>query len=77
MDFFIPDERGNQPRDQVIDTQYDEDYYILTKLVVDRMAEDLKRKGHTCMESEDAGDYICNYTYFCSLEYSRDKVKNP
>ena len=32
------------------------------------MCEVLKSKGHAVACSEDAGDYICNYTYYKSLQ---------
>jgi pyrrolidone-carboxylate peptidase len=44
---------------------------------VDNYVENLASKGHKVAKSLSAGEYICNYTYFCSLRTKFNEVKNP
>lgn len=65
--FRIPDERGNKPLDQCIAEGFDISHCIQTRLAVDTLVGRLQDKGHNVSKSLSAGEYICNYTYFCSL----------
>lgn len=75
--FRIPDERGNVPLDQCIELTKDITYCIQTRLAVDNFVENLQKKGHNVGKSLSAGEYICNYTYFCSLKQKNDHVLKP
>jgi pyrrolidone-carboxylate peptidase len=75
--FRIPDERGNTPLDQCIAEGFDISHCIQTRLAVDSLVERLQGKGHNVSKSLSAGEYICNYTYFCSLQASQHKVPCP
>ena len=46
-------------------------------MAVDTFVENLKAKGHNVGKSLSAGEYICNYTYFCSLNQKQVGVKYP
>jgi pyrrolidone-carboxylate peptidase len=46
-------------------------------LAVDSFVKNLSTKGHNVGKSLSAGEYICNYTYFCSLRNRFEVVKNP
>jgi pyroglutamyl-peptidase len=65
--FGIPDENGNQPRDECIDNKMKLDDKLKTCLDLDSICSNLLAKGHKVCLSESAGEYICNYTYFSSL----------
>lgn len=49
----------------------------MTRFDIDNFVSNLKTKGHKVAKSFNAGDYICNYTYFCSLKHKNHAVKNP
>ncbi|CDW85548.1 pyrrolidone-carboxylate peptidase-like isoform 1 [Stylonychia lemnae] len=77
MDFFCPDERGNTPRNQCIDSSFDRKHCHQTELLLDQHVATLKSKGYLVEKSYDAGDYICNYTYYQSLKKRSNSVKDP
>ena len=69
MDFRIPDEAGNQPKNAPICGSQDINSSILTRLD----AEYLTNCLHSEFEGQvrlslDAGEYICNYTFYRNLE---------
>ena len=68
QDFSIPDERGNQPRNCSIDQGLDQSHTMQCDLDLSKVNERLQAKGHACGISQDAGDYICNYTYYRNLQ---------
>jgi pyrrolidone-carboxylate peptidase len=41
------------------------------------MVGTLQGKGHNVVKSLSAGEYICNYTYFCSLQCKDTRAKDP
>ena len=73
--FRLPDEDGYQPRNQPIVPSEEEDgtsactieSCLHTKLGVEDVVEKLREEGFNVQVSHDAGRYVCNYTYFCSL----------
>ena len=67
-DFRFPDERGNQPLNEPIRASDTTDFKIECSLDLDKACTTLITKGHNVQKSHDAGEYICNYTYFRSLE---------
>jgi pyrrolidone-carboxylate peptidase len=75
--FRIPDERGNTPLNMCIDESQDITHCLKTSLAVDRFVENLALKSHNVGKSLSAGEYICNYTYFCSLKNKCEKVLKP
>ena len=72
MNFSIPDMQGNQPMDEKIDKGEEIDHILHCKLNIDSICEKLKDNKHICSDSTDAGSYICNYTYYCSLREHQD-----
>lgn len=51
----------------VISRNFSYEHLICTTLPVDAMNEELARKGHNCVVSHTAGEYICNYIFYLSL----------
>jgi pyroglutamyl-peptidase len=50
----------------------EEDWTVDTAFNVDGIVEHLNEKGYNLTQkSEDAGKYVCDYTYFTSLRESR------
>ena len=43
-------------------------HVIQCDLNLEEVKERLVAKGHVCGISQDAGEYICNYTYYRNLE---------
>ena len=82
-DFIIPDEANNQPRDQPICSEFDKNQCYFTGLNIAKVNETNSNKNKVPIEqTENAGDFICNYIYYKSLEKSNeinkfveDKVK--
>ena len=66
-DFRIPDAQGNQPCNEMIDKCEKLDHCYECKIDIPTMCKTLADGTHSCSESTDAGRYICNYTYYCSL----------
>ena len=66
--FCIPDMAGNQPRNLPITEKLPKNGKLLTCLDVDSLQKKLAQEGFPCYVSDSAGQYICNYMYFCSLE---------
>ncbi|TNV79113.1 hypothetical protein FGO68_gene13848 [Halteria grandinella] len=75
--FRIPDEMGNTPLNQCIDETQDITYCLKNRLNVNQMVGNLFEKGYKVGESMSAGEYICNYTYFCSLKAKCERVVIP
>lgn len=75
--FRIPDEKGNTPLMQCIKDGHSLDHCIQTRLSLDDYVDNLRKKGHNVAKSFSAGEYICNYTYFCSLQTKFHEVCNP
>ena len=67
-DFFIPDIEGNQPQKEKIDRSKGLDHCIQTRIDVELLCHALREKEHNCIDSTDAGNYICNYTYYQSMK---------
>ena len=61
MDFCVPDMKGNQPRNQFI-CNMTKSSLIYSQLKLQACIDHLK--DPLIALSEDAGDYICNYTYY-------------
>eukprot|EP00347_Sterkiella_histriomuscorum_P015285 403357607 len=73
-DFRIPDENGNTPLNECINGSLDIKHCIQTTINVDSIVEKLQQQGHNVQKSFSAGEYICNYTYYCSLQNKNEKV---
>jgi len=68
--FRCPDEKGYQPQDLPIDmTQLNTEYQRRCKLPLSDIVAKLELKGWEgkVQTSEDAGRFVCNYTYYQSL----------
>lgn len=69
MDFSIPDMAKNQPRDEPICVEYDKSNCLFTGLDIEYLCKSIPNKhGLSIVQSEDAGEYICNYMYYRNLE---------
>ncbi|CAI2381029.1 unnamed protein product [Moneuplotes crassus] len=66
--FCIPDSQGNIYRDQKIDEDCDLRDLLHCKIDIDSICTNLKESDHSCSHSKDAGEYLCNYIYYCSLK---------
>jgi pyrrolidone-carboxylate peptidase len=75
--FRIPDENGNQPLDCCIDEGKEKNSWNVTNLNVEGIAKKLIEKGHTAAKNTNAGEYICNYTYYCSLKTRQEVTICP
>ncbi len=72
-DFRCPDNRGWQPIRQAIDDAFgDLHQYISTTLPVEQLVQTCRKKGYQVHASEDAGRFVCNWTYFQSLRQTQD-----
>ena len=69
-DFRIPDEGGNQPLNQCIDTTKTIEHTMLCALNLAKVSESMRSMRYPCAISSDAGEYICNYTYYRNLQRS-------
>ena len=67
-DFGIPDMQGNQPRNEMIDKGEEVCHAYKCKVDIDTVCQKLKDCEHTCGDSEDAGKYLWNYIYYCSMK---------
>jgi pyrrolidone-carboxylate peptidase len=68
--FRIPDNEGNQPKKQCIDEELPLTTRLGTSLPIKRIQTLLEREGYTndiVKLSGDAGRFICNYTYWTTL----------
>lgn len=58
--------KGNQPMNTKIEDSIGKGDSLQCKIDLNILKEELKNKYNICV-SNDAGDYICNYAYFNSL----------
>lgn len=66
-DFRIPDENGYAPRHTPIDHTKELGAPLRTRLPVPALVDSMLAKGFPCQASTDPGRFVCNYTYFASL----------
>ena len=66
--FSIPDEQGNQPKNEAIDKGQEKTHTHQCRIDVDKVVDTLRGLQHNCKKSTDAGNYICNYTYYTSMK---------
>ncbi|KAG7394327.1 G protein-activated inward rectifier potassium channel 2 [Phytophthora boehmeriae] len=71
-DFRIPDERGSQPRGEII--HEGEPDSIETALPLGEMLKSLQMVNSKVDISTDPGRYICNYVYYRSLVWTKNQV---
>lgn len=67
-DFRIPDNDGYICKNEKICPDYKLDQPIDTKINLQWLSEELRKKGHKIDLSKDPGRYLCNYIYFNSLQ---------
>ena len=60
-----------------IDERYGPDEFLKTKLDVPLLVQFLNEQGFPARESQDAGRYVCNSTYFHSLLYAQTQKPSP
>ena len=63
MNFTIPDNEGNQPENEKIDKKLKIDHCLLSRVNTSDISAKLRECKHNWVESDDAGDYICNYSF--------------
>lgn len=71
-DFRVPDEDGWCPDHCQIDTNEPIDSYLSTSLDISGLHSSLRSEGFDVNLSQDAGRYICNWTYYKSLLASQE-----
>jgi pyroglutamyl-peptidase len=72
--FRCPDECGAQPQGQCISQSFPLDSFLRTPLPVRVLAARLHDKWHPHVEtSSDAGRFLCNYIYYCSLQHAKPR----
>jgi pyroglutamyl-peptidase len=70
--FRCPDESGAQPQGQCICHAFALDFFLRTPLPIRDIAARLHKKWHPHVEiSGDAGRFLCNYIYYCSLQRAK------
>lgn len=67
MSYRVPDERGNMPSDQVIDSSQALDQPLTTSLPLADMKTALTEAGFSVVIGDDPGRFLCNYIYYESL----------
>ncbi|GJQ10611.1 hypothetical protein GpartN1_g2402.t1 [Galdieria partita] len=72
--FSCPDESGWQPRVVPIDNTKPVDSFLVTSINIQRVAEELEKKGFHVRCSEDAGRFLCNWIYYQSLTRAQQEV---
>jgi len=70
-DFRSPDERGWNPRNQIIIPDYQTTAHCLgTTLPVEQLRDRLQAKKFSVQMSDNPGRFICNWLYFHSLHFA-------
>lgn len=69
--FRVPDERGEQPIGQCVDTGVPWGEKEYTTMPVDALVAALQSKGHAVQASTDPGRFLCNYAYYASLRLAK------
>ncbi|PNH04199.1 Pyrrolidone-carboxylate peptidase, partial [Tetrabaena socialis] len=69
--FRVPDERGWQPQEHELDPGLGTQSYCGTALPLGALAARLVAAGHPCTVSEDAGLFVCNWTYYRSCRHAQ------
>eukprot|EP01107_Rhizomastix_libera_P018268 TRINITY_DN9287_c0_g1_i1.p1 TRINITY_DN9287_c0_g1~~TRINITY_DN9287_c0_g1_i1.p1 ORF type:complete len:197 (-),score=33.77 TRINITY_DN9287_c0_g1_i1:56-646(-) len=65
--FSRPDVSGSQPQNEAIDKEKTLDSCLKTTIEVEKILDILSKKWNTIV-SQDPGRYICNYTFYRSLQ---------
>jgi pyroglutamyl-peptidase len=63
----IPDNNGSKPTDEKIFSDTPEGYF--SNVDLEKMILNLKKIQIPCYISYSAGTYVCNYLYYCVLNY--------
>lgn len=63
-DFRVPDERGWCPRMEEIEPGQGLGTWVGSRLPLGIVCEQLAARGHKTVVSEDAGRFVCNWTYY-------------
>ncbi len=71
--FRIPDQSAWKPQGVPINSEEELDFVRTTPLPVGKLAESLSK--YDVLVSQDAGRYVCNYTYYISLEEAAKRSK--
>ncbi|CAI2380985.1 unnamed protein product [Moneuplotes crassus] len=66
-DFTIPDNQGNQPQGEKIDRSKDIEHCLASVIDTSTVVAALRAAEYNCVESKDAGKYICNYIYYSCM----------
>ncbi|KAK9675604.1 hypothetical protein RND81_11G018300 [Saponaria officinalis] len=72
--FRCPDELGWQPqREAIVADDGDISVTRQTECKVEAIFSFLKKRGFDLMISDDAGRFVCNYVYYHSLRFAKEK----
>jgi len=69
--FRCPDERGWAPLYQCINPNYPLNSCLNTPLPLEEIKKNLQNRGIVCELSDDPGRFVCNYTYYESLQFTQ------
>lgn len=72
MNARIPDNKGYQPIDEVIDPQGDE--ILHSTLPINKIVEEVNKIGIPCIASDHAGRYVCNTLFYRVLNENKGEV---
>lgn len=72
VDAEIPDNEGNQPRDQRIRSGGSAAYFATVPVKL--MVEKIRSRGIPAHCSYSAGTYVCNYIMYCVLHMAADEI---
>lgn len=75
--FSVPDEGNWQPRKQKIIEANELTHQYNTTIPIDILIQKLKKKKFKPAISDDAGRFICNYTYYKSLHMVHETQQQP
>jgi len=71
----IPDIDGQQFQSSVVNEAYPLNQILRTQLPIDELVKSLNDRGFSALSSNDAGQYVCNATYFNSLAHVAESAK--
>ncbi|GFR44415.1 hypothetical protein Agub_g5648, partial [Astrephomene gubernaculifera] len=71
--FRVPDERGWQPQQQELDPGLGLGCCVGSNLPLMTLKERLAAAGHPVVVSEDAGRFVCNWTYYRACRLAEER----
>lgn len=74
MDARRPDNKGNQPIDEIIEKDGETVYF--SNMPVKTMVNEIRKQGIPASVSYTAGTYVCNYVLYTTMYMINKKYKN-